>query len=182
VQTYWPHIRNVYSDFVGLGSRCKGVGYNLTHRYSSQRCINEPLKYVAGTSCVKYVAGISCGRLTLKWKQKWIMHQCIPLLYLPTEIKLYCKSWYSISFLTSRTAETEMELPWNTEITSVYQCDLEKSTNNAYVRDRTSILEHSTPAFCHTTPSTQLVSSCRTSINIYQPNQTKLDELQERCW
>jgi len=32
----------------------------------------------------------------------------LPLLgYLPTEIGLYCYSWYSISFLTFQTAETE---------------------------------------------------------------------------
>jgi len=37
--------------------------------------------------------------------------------YLPTEIELYCKSRYSVPFVTSRTAEAETELAWNTQLT-----------------------------------------------------------------
>jgi len=68
----------------------------------------------------------------------WILLLCC---YLPTDIGLYCKSRYSVPFLTSRTAEADTELAWNTELTSVCQYDYivtstHKCTNQVKYRQK----------------------------------------------
>jgi len=69
-------------------------------------------------------------------------------------ISPYLYLWYSVPLLTSRIAEAEAKLAWNTltELIGVCQCDLVTSRNHAHIGDRTSMLERSTPESCRINP------------------------------